>query len=88
MVRKLNLIDEFTRECVAVRPRRSLNSRNVIEVLADAMIERGISEHIRSDNGPEFVAQDLRKWLAATGTTLYIEPRSPWENGYFSNPLG
>jgi len=55
----------------------------VIEVLADAMIERGIPEHIRSDNGPEFVAQNLRKWLAATGAkTLYIEPGSPWENGY------
>jgi putative transposase len=64
-------------------PRLRLNSRNVIEVLADAMIERGIPEHIRSDNGPEFVAQNLRKWLAATGAkTLYIEPGSPWENGY------
>src|SRR5450631_4864994 len=82
-VRMLNLIDEYTRECLAIRPRRRLNSRNVIEVLADAMIERGIPEHIRSDNGPEFVAQDLRKWLATTGTkTLYIEPGSPWENGY------
>ena len=79
----LNLIDEFTRECLAIRPRRRLNSRNVMEVLADAMIERGIPEHIRSDNGPEFVAQNLRKWLAATGAkTLYIEPGSPWENGY------
>ena len=79
----LNLIDEFTRECLAIRPRRRLNSRNVIEVLADAMIERGVPEHIRSDNGPEFVAQNLCKWLAATGAkTLYIEPGSPWENGY------
>ena len=57
--------------------------RNVIEVLADAMIEHGIPEHIRSDNGPEFVAKDLPEWLAATGAkTLYIEPGSPWENGY------
>ena len=79
----LNLIDEFTRECLAIRPRRRLNSRNVMEVLADAMIERGIPEHIRSDNGPEFVAQTLSKWLAATGAQeiLYIEPGSPWENG-------
>ena len=54
----------------------------MIEVLADAMVERDIPEHIRSDNGPEFVAQNLRKWLAATGAkTLYIEPGSPWENG-------
>jgi transposase InsO family protein len=68
---------------LAIRPRRRLNSRNVIEVLADAMIRRGIPEHIRSDNGPEFVAQNLHKWLAATGAkTLYIEPSSPGENGY------
>ena len=82
-VRMLNLIDEFTRECLAIQPRRRLNSRNVIEVVANAMIEHGIPEHIRSDNGPEFVAKDLRKWLADIGTkTLYIEPGSPWENGY------
>jgi transposase InsO family protein len=55
----------------------------VIEVLADAMVRRGIPEHIRSDNGPEFVAKELRKWLQNTGAkTLYIEPGSPWENGY------
>jgi transposase InsO family protein len=79
----LNLIDEYTRECLAIRSRRRLNSRNVIEVLADAMVQRGIPEHIRSDNGPEFVAKDLRKWLQNTGAkTLYIEPGSPWENGY------
>ncbi len=82
-VRMLNLIDEFTRECLAIRPRRRLNSQNVIEVLADAMIEYGIPEHIRSDNGPEFMAKDLRKWLLSSGAkTLYIEPGSPWENGY------
>ena len=82
-VRMLNLMDEFTRKCLAIHPRRRLNSRNVIEVVANAMIEHGIPEHIRSDNGPEFVAKDLRKWLADIGTkTLYIEPGSPWENGY------
>ena len=55
----------------------------MIEVLADVMLFRGIPEHIRSDNGPEFVAEELRKWLAKLGTrTLYIEPGSPWENGY------
>ena len=82
-VRMLNLIDEYTRECLAIHPRRRLNSRNVIEVLADAMVQRGIPEHIRSDNGPEFVSKDLRKWLQNTGAkTLYIEPGSPWENGY------
>jgi len=74
-VRMLNLIDEFTRECLAIRPRRKLNSRNVIEVLADAMIEHGIPEHIRSDNGPEFVAKDLREWLAATGANVVHRTR-------------
>ena len=55
----------------------------MIEALADVMLFRGIPEHIRSDNGPEFVAKELRKWLAKVGTgTLYIEPGSPWENGY------
>lgn len=82
-VRMLNLIDEYTRKCLAIRPRRRINSGHVIEVLADAMIEHGIPEHIRSDNGPEFVARKLRKWLVGTGAkTLYIEPGSPWENGY------
>ena len=82
-VRMLNVIDEYSRKCLAIRPRRRLNSRHVIEVVADAMLEHGIPEHIRSDNGPEFVAKQLRKWLADIGTqTLYIEPGSPWENGY------
>jgi putative transposase len=82
-VRMLNLIDEHTRECLAIHVRRRINSANLIDVLADAMIEHGIPEYIRSDNGPEFVAKELRKWLARTGAaTLYIEPGSPWENGY------
>jgi putative transposase len=82
-VRMLNVIDEYSRKCLAIRPQRRLNSRHVIEVVADAMLEHGIPEHIRSDNGPEFVAKQLRKWLADMGTqTLYIEPGSPWENGY------
>ncbi len=82
-VRFLNLIDEYTRECLAIHVGRGINSNQVIEVLADAMIAHGIPEYIRSDNGPEFVAKQLRKWLAKTGVkTLYIEPGSPWENGY------
>jgi transposase InsO family protein len=60
-VRMLNLIDEHTRECLAIHPRRRLNSSNVIDVLADAMVEHGIPEYIRSDNDPEFVARELRK---------------------------
>ena len=82
-VRMLNLINEYTRECLAIYVSRRINSNQVIEVLAAAMIEHGIPEYIRSDNGPEFVAIELRKWLAHTGArTLYIEPGSPWENGY------
>jgi putative transposase len=82
-LRMLVLIDEYTRECLAIRVARRLGSYEVIETLADVMLYRGIPEHVRSDNGPEFVAQELRKWLANLGTApLYIEPGSPWENGY------
>ena len=82
-VRMLNLIDEHTRESLLVRPERRWSSAKVIEALADVMVIKGVPEPIRSDNGPEFVARDLRKWLANTGAkTLSIEPGSPWENGY------
>jgi putative transposase len=82
-LRMLTLIDEYTRESLAIRVERRLRSQDVIETLADAMLARGIPEHIRSDNGPEFVAKSLRSWLAGLGTKpLYIEPGSPWENGY------
>jgi transposase InsO family protein len=82
-VRMLTLIDEYTRECLAIRVARRLGRYEVIEALADVMLYQGISENIRSDNGPEFVAKELRQWLANLGTgTLYIEPGSPWENGY------
>jgi putative transposase len=78
----LNLIDEYTRECLMIRPARRWSSAKVIKVLADAMVMKGIPEHLLSDNGPEFVAKDLRQWLTDTGAkTLYIEPGSPWENG-------
>jgi transposase InsO family protein len=70
-------------ECLLIRAERRWSSAMVIGALADVMVEKGVPEHIRSDNGPEFVAQDLRQWLADTGVkTLYIEPGSPWENGY------
>jgi transposase InsO family protein len=79
----LNLIDEHSRECLMIRCERRWSSAKVIGALADVMVMKGVPEHLRSDNGPEFVAKDLRKWLAATGAkTLYIEPGSPWENGY------
>jgi len=82
-LRLLTLIDEYTRRCLALRAARRLNSYDLIETLADVMLEHGVPEHIRSDNGPEFVARKLRQWLSAVGAkTLYIEPGSPWENGY------
>ena len=82
-LRILVLIDEYTRECLALRVERRLNSLEVIDTLADVMLRRGIPEHIRSDNGPEFIARELQNWLARVGTrTLYIERGSPWENGY------
>ena len=82
-VRVLNLIDEHTRECLMIRPERRWSSAKVIAALADVMVWKGVPEHLRSDNGPEFVARELRKWLMDAGAkTLYIEPGSPWENGY------
>jgi len=79
----MTLIDEYTRECLAIRVARRINSLGVIETLADVMLIRGIPEHISSDNGAEMTAKVIRSWLARLGTrTLYIEPGSPWENGY------
>ncbi len=81
--RMLNIIDEFTRECLAIRVSRKLKAADVIDVLSDLFILRGVPGHIRSDNGPEFVAKAVREWIAAVGAkTAYIEPGSPWENGY------
>jgi putative transposase len=79
----MTLIDEFTRECLAIRVARRINSVGVIETLADVMLVHGVPEHIRSDNGAEMTAKVIRSWLGQLGTrTLYIEPGSPWENGY------
>jgi len=81
--RMLNVIDEFSRECLAIRVERKLNSSAVVDVLCDLFILRGVPGHIRSDNGPEFIAKAVRDWIAAVGAkTAYIEPGSPWENGY------
>lgn len=81
--RMLTVIDEFTRECLAIKVERRLNSKHVLEVLVDLMITRGVPGHIRSDNGPEFTAKVVREWLPKVGVqTLFIEPGSPWENGY------
>ncbi|MEO1476628.1 MAG: IS3 family transposase [Pseudomonadota bacterium] len=81
--RMLTVIDEFTRECLAIDVARRLNSQSVLTVLADLMVRRGVPDHIRSDNGPEFAAHAVRDWIAKVGAkTLFIEPGSPWENGY------
>jgi transposase InsO family protein len=82
-LRLMTLIDEFSRECLAIRVARRINGMAVLETMADAMIAHGVPEHIRSDNGSEMTAKIVRGWLAGVGTqTLYIEPGSPWENGY------
>ena len=82
-LRLLVLIGDNTRECLAIRVARRLGSYEVIETLAEEMLWRGTPEHLRSDNGPEFLARELRTWLAKVGTgALYIESGSPWENGY------
>jgi putative transposase len=82
-IRMLTMIDEFSRTCLTVHCARHIGANEVIEQLANAMIVHGIPEHVRSDNGPEFVANRLRAWLAHVGVkTAYIEPGSPWENGY------
>jgi len=79
----LTVEDEYTREALAIEVERSITSREVIETLRYLFEVRGAPEHIRSDNGPEFIARALRTWLAESGVnTLYIEPGAPWENGY------
>ena len=82
----LNVIDEFTHECLAIRVARKLKAVDVIDVLSDLFILRGVPGHVRSDNGPEFVAKALQDWIAAVGaTTAYIAPGSPWENGFIES---
>jgi putative transposase len=79
----LNVIDEFTRECLAIRVARKLKATDLIEVLPDLFILRGVPGYVRSDNGPEFVAKAVREWITAVGAKCaFIEPGSPWENGY------
>lgn len=81
--RILNIIDEYTRECLAAYVARRIRSQDVILILADLFLRKGLPEHIRSDNGPEFIAIKLRSWLKQLEVTpLFIEKGSPWENGY------
>jgi transposase InsO family protein len=82
----LNVLDEFTHECLAIRIARKLKAIDVIDVLSDLFIMRGVPGHIRSDNGPEFVAEAVQEWITAVGAkTAYIERGSPWENGYIES---
>jgi putative transposase len=82
----LNIIDEYTRECLATLIARKIRNQDVIDLLFHLFIFRGIPECVRSDNGPEFTAKAIRKWLAQLGVkTLFIEPGSPWENGYIES---
>ncbi len=79
----LNVVDEFTHECLAIRVDRKLKAIDVIDVLSDLFILRGVPGHIRSDNGPEFIAKSVQAWITGVGAkTAYISPGSPWENGY------
>ena len=84
--RMLTLIDEYSRECLAIDVARRLNSEDVLERLSDLFVRRGVPDHIRSDHGSEFTALKVRDWLERVEVkTLYIEPGSPWENGYIES---
>lgn len=79
----LSIVDEFTRECLCLKAARSITSEDVIDALAELFAMRGVPHHVRSDNGPEFIALAIQKWLAQVGVkALYIAPGAPWENGY------
>lgn len=85
-LRLLCVLDEYTRESLAIRVERSLGSREVRETLEWLFLERGCPDYIRSDNGPEFIARNLQQWLSKAGSqTIYIEPGSPWENAYIES---
>jgi transposase InsO family protein len=82
-VKMLTVIDEHTRECLCIRVDRTIDAEDVLDELSNLFITRAIPEHIRSDNGSEFTAKAVRRWLNDLGVkTLFIEPGSPWENGY------
>jgi len=85
-LKMLTVVDEYSRESLAIEVARRLTSKDVIRVLAKLMLKHGIPGHIRSDNGPEFVAKVVREWMHRLGVeTLFIEPGSPWENGYIES---
>ena len=82
----LTIMDEYTRECLAVDVARNIRTENVIDCLAELFIRKGVPEYIRSDNGPEFTAKAVRGWLERLDVKpLFIQPGSPWENGYIES---
>ena len=84
----LNVIDEFTHECLAIRVGRKLKATDVVDALSDLFLRRGAPGHIRSDNGPEFVAKAVQAWITAMGArAAYIAPGSPWETDEVEKPL-
>lgn len=84
--RMLAIIDEYTRECLAIDVARKMNSEAVLNRLTELFVRHGVPDYIRSDNGPEFTSKAVRKWLETIGVkTLFIEPGSPWENGYIES---
>jgi putative transposase len=85
-LRLLNVVDEFTRECLTIEVRRHFRGGDVVRALSELFAIRGRPRYLRSDNGPEFVCKAVKQWLAAWGVgTLFIEPGSPWENGYIES---
>jgi transposase InsO family protein len=85
-LRFLTMMDEYTRECLAIDVGRRLNREDVLCRLTELFLDRGLPDYIRSDNGSEFTAREVREWLERLGVrTLYIEPGSPWENGYIES---
>ena len=82
-IKWLSILDEYTRECLALEVERSMTAGDVLDVLIDLIGARGMPQHVRSDNGPEFIAKAIRSWLTLSRIdALYIEPGSPWQNGY------
>ncbi len=85
-IKMLTIVDEFSRESIAIRVGRRLNSLDVLETLADLFLTRGMPKYVRSDNGPEFIAERLRDWFSTLSVSpLFITPGSPWENGYIES---
>ena len=85
-LKMLTVLDEYTRECLEIRVEQGMKSRDVVEILDELMAERGAPKHIRCDNGSEFIAEELRDWLNEKGVEpLYVEPGSPWQNGYIES---